>query len=82
MDPRGILSKGASGAARHAECAETWNQLRGGVVIVLLVATVVSALLGHAGDAIAIAASVGFSVIAGFFTEWRADRALDALQAL
>ena len=38
--------------------------------------------LGHAGDALAIGASVVFSVVFGFITDFRAERALDALRTL
>ena len=59
-----------------------WTQLKGGVILVLLVASVASLLLGHTSDALAIAASVAFSVAFGFATEWRAERALEALRTL
>jgi Ca2+-transporting ATPase len=59
-----------------------WNQLKGGVILVLIAATAVMLSLGHLGDAIAIAASVVFSVVFGFFTDFRAERALDALRTL
>jgi Ca2+-transporting ATPase len=59
-----------------------WTQLKGGVILVLLVASVASLLLGHTGDALAIIASVVFSVAFGFATDWRAERALDALRTL
>jgi Ca2+-transporting ATPase len=59
-----------------------WNQLKGGVIVVLLVATAVSLALGHAPDALAIAASIVFSVVIGFVTDWRAEGALAALRTL
>ncbi len=59
-----------------------WTQLKGSVIVVLLVSSVASLLLGHASDALAILASVLFSVAFGFATDWRAERALEALRSL
>ncbi len=59
-----------------------WKQLHGGVILVLLAATAVSLVLGHTGDALAIAASIVFSVGFGTITDWRAERALEALRTL
>jgi Ca2+-transporting ATPase len=59
-----------------------WNQLKGGVILVLIAAAAVMLALGHVGDALAIAASVVFSVVFGFITDFRAERALDALRTL
>ncbi len=59
-----------------------WTQLKGGVILVLLVASAASILLGHTSDALAIVASVVFSVAFGFATDWRAERALEALRTL
>src|SRR4249920_3440875 len=43
-----------------------WTQLKGSVILVLLVSSVASLLLGHTSDALAILASVLFSVTFGF----------------
>ncbi len=59
-----------------------WTQLKGGVILVLLVSSAASLLLGHTSDALAILASVLFSVVFGFATDWRAERALEALRSL
>lgn len=59
-----------------------WRQIKGGIVLVLIVATAVAFALGHLGDALAIAAAIVFSVAFGFLTDWRADRALQALKSL
>ena len=59
-----------------------WTQLKGSVILVLLVSSVASLLLGHTSDALAILASVLFSVAFGFATDWRAERALEALRSL
>ncbi|HEY6909709.1 MAG TPA: cation-transporting P-type ATPase [Myxococcales bacterium] len=58
------------------------NQIKGGVILVLLAATGIMLALGHYGDAIAIGASVVFSVVFGFLTDFRAERALEALRNL
>ena len=58
------------------------NQLKGGVIVVLLLATVVTWVMGHHGDSVGIGASVVFSVVCGFLTDFRAERALAALKSL
>ncbi len=58
------------------------NQIKGGVILVLLAATFVMLALGHYGDAIAIGASVVFAVVFGFLMDFRAERALEALRSL
>src|SRR5262245_8762535 len=54
------------------------EQLRG----VLLVAMLVMLALGHPGDAAAIAAAVALSVLFGTVTDYRAERSLEALRTL
>jgi Ca2+-transporting ATPase len=85
------LAPDALPARSHADAPDTdargpwrilWNQLRGGVILVLIAATAVMLALGHVGDALAIGASVVFSVVFGFITDFRAERALDALRTL
>ena len=50
------------------------------LILILLVAALVSGLLGHALEAIAITVIVSFAVLLGFLQEHRAGRALEALQ--
>ena len=78
------LGPRASPGARlsHPALGILWRQLKGGVVLVLIIATAAALLLGHVGDALAIAASILFAVAFGFLTDWRADRALQALKSL
>ena len=51
-------------------------QFKNVLIIILLIATVLSAFLGHAVEAAAIAVIVLFAVLLGFIQEYRADRAL------
>ncbi|MBI2117395.1 HAD-IC family P-type ATPase, partial [Candidatus Peregrinibacteria bacterium] len=55
-------------------------QFQNVLVIILLIAVGLSALLGEGLDAIAIAVIVLFAVLLGFIQEYRAERAMEALQ--
>ena len=52
------------------------------LVLLLLVAALVSLLIGHAADAGTIAAIVVLNAVLGFVQEWRAERALEALRQM
>ncbi|MBL8731812.1 MAG: cation-translocating P-type ATPase [Planctomycetes bacterium] len=69
-----------------AERGSAWrvlgNQFQNVLIVVLLVATALSAALGHAVEAVAITAIVAFAVGLGFVQELRAERALLALRQL
>ena len=58
------------------------NQLRGFVVIILLVTALAFFALGHHDDAVGIGISVIFAVVLGFIIDFRAENALAALKAL
>ncbi|MCE2644297.1 MAG: cation-translocating P-type ATPase [Burkholderiaceae bacterium] len=58
------------------------QQFGNALVLILLVATALSAALGHGVEAIAITVIVLFAVLLGFVQEFRAERALQALQAM
>jgi Ca2+-transporting ATPase len=57
-------------------------QFRNVLIVILLVATLLSAFLGHGTEAAAIAAIVLLAVLLGFAQEYRAERATDALRRM
>jgi P-type Ca2+ transporter type 2C len=65
-------------SAWHTLAAQFKNVL----IVILLIATVLSGVLGHALEAVVIAVIVLFAVLLGFFQEYRAERALEALRAM
>ncbi|MDQ7840828.1 MAG: cation-translocating P-type ATPase [bacterium] len=58
------------------------GQFKNVLIVILLVATALSAFLGHGIEAIAIAAIVLFAVLLGFVQEYRAERAIEALRQM
>jgi P-type Ca2+ transporter type 2C len=57
-------------------------QFQNVLIVILLCATIVSGFLGHTVEAVAITVIVLFAVLLGFFQEYRASRALDALREM
>ena len=66
-----------------AERTSPWSlllgQLKNVLIVILLVAVALSAVLGHATEAVVIAVIVLFAVLLGFVQEYRAERAIEAL---
>jgi Ca2+-transporting ATPase len=58
------------------------NQFKNSFILLLLFATVVSGVLGHMVEAVAIGIIIIFTAIFGFIQEWRTEQALEALQKM
>ncbi len=80
------LSEQGPNELRAAHRVTSWEvlseQFKNVLIIILLVAVVLSALLGHAIEAAAIAIIAAFAVLLGFYQEFRAERALEALRKM
>jgi len=57
-------------------------QFKNALIIILLCATAISGFLGHTLEAVVITVIVLFAVLLGFFQEYRASRALEALRQM
>ena len=69
-------------AHRISPWAILFEQFKNVLILILLVATALSAILGHGVEAIAISFIVLFAVLLGFVQEYRAERAIEALRQM
>ncbi|MDA8195396.1 MAG: cation-translocating P-type ATPase [Thermaerobacter sp.] len=80
------LARVGPNALAEASRVSMWalwaGQFRDFMVLVLLGATVISALLGEWGDAVTIVAIVLMNALLGFVQEYRAERSVESLRAL
>ena len=59
-----------------------WEQVRATMVVILIVAAIISVILGEVADAVAILAIVILNITLGVFQDFRAEKALAALREL
>ena len=69
-------------SARVSPWVSFFAQFKDILIQILLVATLLSAFMGHAVESIAIAVIVLFAVILSFVQEYRAERAIEALRRM
>ena len=85
-EARRRLTQYGANELEAARAISPWSilleQFKNVLIIILIVAVVLSAFLGHAIEALAIAVIVLFAALLGFYQEFRAERAIEALRQL
>jgi Ca2+-transporting ATPase len=80
------LAEQGPNEVRAARTVSPWRilgaQFANVLIIILLVATALSAFLGHGAEALVITVIVLFAVVLGFVQEYRAERSMDALRRM
>lgn len=80
------LSRYGPNELETAERASPWRLLLGQfgniLIIILLIAAALSAVMGHAVEAVAIGVIVLFAAVLGFVQEYRAERSMEALRRM
>jgi Ca2+-transporting ATPase len=80
------LARYGPNVLQEAQGASPWQillaQFKNFLILLLLAATGISVLLGHTLDAIIIFSIVVLSALLGFYQEFRAERAMEALKAM
>ena len=82
----GRLTEHGPNELQAAERVSGWaifaEQFQDVLIVILLLATVLSAILGHGIEALAIGVIVLFAVLLGFVQEYRAEHAIQALRQM
>ena len=86
VDAAGCLADCGPNELEAAHHVSPWvilfNQFKNVLIVLLLIATAISAFLGHGVETVAITVIVLFAVLLGFIQEYRAERAIEALRRM